>query len=40
MEQILINIAAQVLGAAAIALATALVNRFVDRYMKPAPVAA
>lgn len=40
MEQILINIATQVLGAAAIALATALVQRLIDRYVKPGPVTA
>ncbi len=40
MEQIVISIAAQVFGAALVALATALVNRLVDRFVGPAPVPA
>jgi hypothetical protein len=38
MEQVLIGIATQVLGAALVALATALVNRFVERYVTPGAV--
>ena len=34
------SIAAEVLGAAVIALATALVNRLIDRYVNPGPIAA
>lgn len=40
MEQILISIATQVLGAALVALATAIANRFIDRFVNPAPVPA
>lgn len=40
MQAVLINIAAQALGAALVALVTAVVNRLADRWATPAPVAA
>ena len=38
MQAFLINIAAQALGAALVALVTAAVNRLAERWMVPAPV--
>jgi hypothetical protein len=38
MQAILVNIAAQALGAALVALITAAVNRLAERWMVPAPV--
>jgi hypothetical protein len=37
MQAVLVNIAAQVLGAAVVALVTAMVNRLAERWLAPAP---